>query len=283
MSGLRRKPQEDGAGMIPGTDSQSREQIGKVIELLRQTFPDSIDGLYLFGSVISGGLRPASDIDILAVLSAAQNGQVRQGQVRQELIDGMLAISGNPAAHGPARPLELTVVMLDDIVPWRYPPMRYLQFGEWLREDFEARKIPPPQHDPDLAILLATIRQESIPLIGPKADRLLDPVPAEDLRRAIFDGVSALISELEGDERNVLLTLARMWTTLATGRIVPKDVAAEYLLSHLPQEQRPVLDLARALYVSGQRGEWRALGDEVKYFADYMEGLIKGFANGPVR
>lgn len=264
--------------MIPGTDSQSREQIGKVIALLRQTFPDSIAGLYLFGSVISGGLRPASDIDILAVLSAAQN-----GRVRQDLIDGMLAISGSPSAHSHARPLELTVVMLDDIVPWRYPPMRYLQFGEWLREDFETRRIPAPQPDPDLAILLATIRQESIPLIGPNADRLLDPVPAEDLRRAIFDGVSALISELEGDERNVLLTLARMWTTLATGRIVPKDVAAEYLLSHLPQEQRPVLDLARTLYVGGQHGEWRALGDEVKHFADYMEGLIKSFANGPVR
>lgn len=260
--------------MIPRLDSQSRNQLGRVLELLRQTFPDSIVGLYLFGSAISGGLRPASDIDILAVLSEAPT-----GQHRKDLIDGMLSISARPATRGAGRPLELTMVTLNDIVPWRYPAMRYLQFGEWLREDFEAQKIPPPQHDPDLAILLATVRQDSIPLMGPEADTLLDPVPAEDLRRAILDGVSTLISELEGDERNVLLTLARMWMTLATGRIVPKDVAAEYLLAHLPQEQRAVLELARTLYLSGQPGEWNAYRDQARDFVCHMDGLIKSLVS----
>lgn len=51
-----------------------------------------------------------------------------------------------------------------------------------------------------------------------------------------------------GDTRNVVLTLARVWATLATGEIKPKDAAADWALAHLPAEHRPVLAHARDLY-----------------------------------
>jgi hypothetical protein len=47
----------------------------------------------------------------------------------------LLALSAPPNAAGAARPLEVTVLVLTDVVPWRYPPHRELQFGEWLRDE----------------------------------------------------------------------------------------------------------------------------------------------------
>ena len=60
-----------------------------------------------------------------------------------------------------------------------------------------------------------------------------------------------LIAGIKGDERNVILTLARMWLTAAVGDFQPKDVAAEWAIPRLPKEQGALLDLARTAY----RGE----------------------------
>nr|WP_313879509.1 aminoglycoside adenylyltransferase domain-containing protein [Streptomyces sp. FIT100] len=64
------------------------------------------------------------------------------------------------------------------------------------------------------------------PLHGPPPAALFDPGPHEDLRRAIVAGVPELLDDLESDTRNVLLTLARIWMTPATGTIGSKDAAA---------------------------------------------------------
>lgn len=65
------------------------------------------------------------------------------------------------------------------------------------------------------------------------------------------DSIPALLSSIRGDERNVLLTLARIIVTLRTGEIVAKDEAAARVAPHLPASHRALLELARA----GYRGE----------------------------
>ena len=42
-------------------------------------------------------------------------------------------------------------------------------YGEWLREQFDKGAIPEPTYDPDLAILLSQLRENSINLFGPEA------------------------------------------------------------------------------------------------------------------
>src|SRR5690606_34256793 len=105
-----------------------------------------------------------------------------------------------------------------------YPPRSEFIYGEWLRDAFEAGEVPKPTRDPELTVLIAQARQEAKPLIGPEAAELLPIVPPALLYRAIGDALPALLDNLAGDERNVLLTLTRMWRTLSTGEIVPKDV-----------------------------------------------------------
>ncbi|MFI6668264.1 DUF4111 domain-containing protein [Streptomyces sp. NPDC050481] len=77
-----------------------------------------------------------------------------------------------------------------------------------------------------------------------------------DLRRAIVAGVPRLLGDLDHDIRNVLLTLARIWTTLATDSIRSKGAAADWALERLPSEHRAVLAHARAVYLGEEKERW---------------------------
>jgi streptomycin 3"-adenylyltransferase len=148
-------------------------------------------------------------------------------------MEHLLGYSGRRAAIQPGRPIELTSLVLDDIKPWRYPVMRDFLYGEWLRAGYEAGRLPQREADPILPVILASARQHSSVLLGPPLDGLTDPVPREHLRQSMFDAVPSLLGDLVGDERNVLLTLARIVFTLRTGLIAPKDVAAADVCSTL--------------------------------------------------
>ena len=92
-------------------------------------------------------------------------------------------------------------------------------------------------------------------LVGPPPAQLLDAVPHDDLIRGAMVGIPELLGDLESDTRNVLLTLARIWTTLQTGQIRSKDAAAVWVLEQLPPEHQPVLARARAMYLGGEDEE----------------------------
>lgn len=47
----------------------------------------------------------------------------------------------------------------------------------------------------------------------------------------------------------MLLTLARIRYNAATGRIAPKDVAADWVIVHLPDVQQPLMSEARRAYL----------------------------------
>jgi len=56
-------------------------------------------------------------------------------------------------------------------------------------------------------------------------------------------GIHSLLDDLDGDTRNVVLTFARIWTTLATGEIRSKAAAADWALAQLSPEHCPVLNM----------------------------------------
>jgi streptomycin 3"-adenylyltransferase len=112
-------------------------------------------------------------------------------------------------------------------------------------------------------------------LYGPPPGQLLDPVPLVDLRRAIVAGVPQLLRDLDQDTRNVLLTLARIWTTLATDSIRSKDAAADWALERLPSEHRAVLAHARAVYLGEEKERWGdALGAGVRPCVGFLVDAI---------
>lgn len=231
-------------------------------------------GAYLHGSAVSSGLRPDSDVDLLLLLARP----LTAGE-REELVGELLVVSGHGTQPAPARPLEVTAVVVGDLVPWRYPPRRELQYGEWLRRDVEAGVPLRPAADPDLAVLLTSVLDRHHVLVGPPAQEVLEPVPPADLHRAVLDSLDPLLAELAGDERNVLLTLARMRVTVATERIVAKDEAARLVLPELDEEGQRLLSLAREGYLGRARDEWDAADPAVCRVADQLAHLVR--AHGP--
>jgi streptomycin 3"-adenylyltransferase len=186
-------------------------------------------------------------------------------------------LSGQTAAGGPARSVELSVVAELDVLPWRYPPRLDFQYGDWLRAAFERGELEPWHNpDPDTAILLTTARARSRPLVGPSAGAVLPVVPSGDLRRAMLDELPSLMDDLAHDTRNVLLTLARILGTLETGEIMPKDVAAERATKRIPAELRPVLERARAIYLGEAEERWDDLAGVVRPAADRLVAAIEG-------
>ncbi|WP_119632790.1 aminoglycoside adenylyltransferase family protein [Methylocaldum marinum] len=211
----------------------------------------SVVAIYLFGSAVVGGLRPKSDVDVLAIVDRRLS-----EATRHMLVEELMRVSGRVGNDEGRRPLELTVLCLLDIVPWRYPPKHQLVCGEWLRDDFENRRVPAPGADPDLAIVLKKVRDSSVRLVGPEASAILDRVPMADICRAMQDSLPGLLSGVSDDVRNVLLTLARMWYTAVEGEISPKDVAAEWAVPRLHGGEASLLELARRGYVVECADSW---------------------------
>ncbi|MFI9535096.1 aminoglycoside adenylyltransferase family protein [Nocardia fusca] len=231
-------------------------------------------GLYLYGSAVTSGLQYDSDLDFLAVTAAALD-----DALRSRLAERLLRQSGRWPRRGEARPVELTVVARDAVVPWRFPPRGEFVYGEWLRAEFERGAVDPPAPDPDLAILLGMVRDSSVALAGPPAARLLDPVPPEDLVRAITESLPALLAGVDGDERNTILTLARMWITAETGAVVSKTEAAQRLAARVPAAHAALLRRARDGYLGAAVDDWAGHRDEVAAFVRYAAAGITAAAD----
>jgi len=246
------------------------QQAMQALKIVEELLGSSIVGVYLFGSAVIGGLRINSDVDVLVVVNHSL-----PEVTRRKLIDRLMLISGKIGNADSMRPLEVTVINHSDIVPWLYPPKNEFIYGEWLRSEYEKGQIQEPTYDTDLAIVLAQVRKNSISLFGPDASDILDPVPISDIRRAIKESLPGLIEGIKGDERNVILTLARMWQTVSIGEISPKDVAAKWALSRLPKEYSTLLDLARKAYRGEYVDKWEGLDSEVTALINHLKNSIE--------
>lgn len=216
------------------------DQFDAVVTAAREALGDDVLGAYLHGSAVLGGLAPGSDVDVLVV-----SGRWLTRAEKRRLFERLIEITARP------RNVELTIAVQSDVRPWRYPPRMDFQYGAWLREQFEAGNEEPwDEINPDLATLLTIALRYGETLLGPPPAELLDSVPHGDVVRAMTETLSF---DPAGDQRNGLLTLARIWTTLVTGEIVRKDVAADWALERV---DLPLLARARELYLAGNRGEW---------------------------
>ncbi len=262
----------------PGTPPFDQQQLDRVLTLVRDVLNSDAVGAYLFGSAVLGGLRSESDVDVLLV---SKRGTTREE--KQLLVERLLAISGRTTPKGRWRRIELTIVVEGEVKPWRYPPRFDFQYGDWLRGEFEKGNVEPwpTTVNADLATLITMVILGNTPLFGPPPEEVFDPVPQEDLIRAMVAAIDQLRANLSSDTRNVILTLARIWSTVATGTIRSKDAAADWVLDRLPREHRPVLARARAIYLGEHADSWDDLTDHLEPHVDHVVGQIRRLVNVP--
>lgn len=253
-----------------------QQQLDRVLALVRDVLDADAVAAYLFGSAVRGGLQAESDLDLLVVSKRPTT-----REEKQRLVQRLLAISGRETPRGRWRRIELTIVVAGDVKPWRYPPRFDFLYGDWWRDQFESGDVEPwpTTLNPDLAILLTMVRLGDAPLFGPPPSQMFDPVPHRDLIRAMVSDLDRLRGDLNSDARNVILTLARIWSTVAAGVILSKDAAADWALGRLPPAHRPVLARARAVYLGHQAERWDDLAPQIAPHADYVIAAIRGLVD----
>jgi hypothetical protein len=147
-------------------------------------------------------------------------------------------------------------------------------------------KAPGPLSDSENTLILAQARENAFPLFGPEAKELLPEVSASAIRSAMRDGLPALLDGLHGDERNVLLTLARIWRTSELGDFMSKDAAAAWACPRLPQQEASILDYAREAYLGEIVDSWADRRVAAKATAVHIGGHITSPScfdrNGPI-
>jgi len=247
-------------------------QLLDALLVLESQLGDSVQAIHLFGSAIDGGLKPYSDIDLLITMDAPL-GESK----RAVLMTDLLSVSAFPGTDSTRRALEVTVLAQEDVVPWRHPARRQMQFGEWLRDDINAGVFEPAMADHDLAILLTKVRRHSVALYGPPAHEFFDEVPVIDLQRSLLETLSQWNTEAdwEGDERNIVLALVRIWYTAMTGDIASKDAAAGWALQRLPLEHKHVVMAARDAYLGLEAVDLAAYPKERAALLDYIRFSVR--------
>lgn len=231
---------------IPARIAGIAAQLAQAQAVIERHLGDTVLAIHLFGSALQGGLKPSSDIDLLVTVTDAPGEQIRQALMRD-----LLSASAPPGSSRTLRPLEVTVLARACVAPWRYPARRELQFGEWLRSELEAGRFEEPMIDHDIAILLRQARQHGVSIVGPSPCEVFEPIPDRDLSKALQATIGQwnVPDDWAGEERNIVLALARVWYTAVTGAIVSKEAAADWLITLLPESHRDLLNRARAAYL----------------------------------
>lgn len=249
---------------------EMQQQLKDSVELLRTILGSDLLGVYLYGSSLVGGLQKYSDIDLFVVTNRATT-----AEEKSKLIAKLLQISGIYMKSSKL-PIEITLVEQRMINPWQYPPHFDFQYGDWLRETFEKGVVEPWDNYEmsDLAVIVTQVLLRSETLWGLNPGQLLVEVPYHDFMKAMLHDINRLAADLEQDTRNVLLTFARIWSTLETDTIRSKPAAADWVISHLPERHQAVIKRAKSICMGIENEHWDDIKVLIKPCADFMVDKI---------
>jgi predicted nucleotidyltransferase len=256
----------------PGDPAATDEQLDSLVTDVEGILGTDLLGMYQTGSAVLGGLRSDSDIDVLVVSTRRTT-----ADERRRLIEVLLALSGGKSSTAPGRPIELDIVVASEIRPWRYPPTFDFHYSELWRERFEGGDLEPwpSGTNPDLASAITMVLLGDAALVGPPATDVFDPVPRADYLDAILRDIQTVDEYLAWDTRNVVLTLPRIWSAIATDRVDSKESSALWALPRLPADHRNVLERALAAYRGELEDSWDDLRPDARAYADHVVAEIE--------
>jgi predicted nucleotidyltransferase len=224
-----------------------REQIDNVQQFLIRALGDNLIGIYIHGSLCLGCFQPAhSDLDLLIVAR-----EPLLPKERFELMNGFLALHRQPI------PLELSLLCITELKPWRHPAPFQFHFSEYWRERYEqiaaAQDLgfwdfPETYTDGDLACHVTLTNQSGIRLYGPAIPDVFPDVPEDDFWDSIAWGVE-YYSKLDDDQLvTAILSLLRIWSYDAERVIYSKAGAGEWALDKVPPSYRYIVQNALDAY-----------------------------------
>jgi len=225
-------------------------------------------GLYLYGSLASGGFQPQrSDVDFLVVLREA---------LTPEEVEALVAMHRELAASGLKWAAKLEGSYIPGADLRRYHP----QGGPYLCVNEGRFHL--AGHGWDWVIQRHVLREHDVAVTGPSIRPWIEPVSPQELRHAVRELLAAWWAPMVQDpaflarreyQAFAVLSMCRALHTLETGQVVPKEEAAAWALGRLDPSWHGLIQRALAWPRGSQEDEL----DATVAFIDHTVSLSHGF------
>ena len=197
--------------------------LAALLAALRETLGTRFVGLYLYGSLAGGDFDPAtSDIDFLAVTD---------GDLPAALIPALEAMHARLWASGDPWAAKLEGSYISQAALRRYNP------GDPPRPTVNEGRFFVAPHKSDWIVQRHVLREQGVVVAGPDPRDLIDPVPPDDLRRAVRDNLHEWWQPMLDNPARLhssdyqayaVLTMCRALYTLEHGDIASKPASARW-------------------------------------------------------
>jgi hypothetical protein len=209
---------------------------------VRLTLGSRFVGMYLDGSLASGGFDQDSDIDFIVVTDE---------ELSQELFTALQTMHDRLAEMDSWWAIQLEGSYFPQRVLRRYDPSYQTPLPNIERGKGERLKL--VRHEAGWVIHRYILRERGIILAGPPPQTLVDPVLPDDLRRAMLSMLPGWASQIfaepiwvqmGGYQSYIVLSLCRVLYTLQVGDVASKQAAARWAQETLGQPWAPLIERA---------------------------------------
>ena len=222
------------------TDSLIRGFVERSKEILR----DNLVGVYLHGSLVMGCFNPQkSDIDLIIVAN-----HPLPDSDKRKFMDMVVGFN----ALGPAKGIEMSIVLREVCKPFVYPTPYELHFSaghlNWYKDDPDDYIREMNGTDKDLAAHFTIINKRGVCLYGAPIDEVFAAVPSGDYMDSIWYDVESAAEEITKYPMYLTLNLARVLAYQEEGLVLSKKEGGEWAIKALPSEYRPLITVAMREY-----------------------------------
>jgi predicted nucleotidyltransferase len=227
-----------------------RQQVTECVRVLQQLVSSDLVGVYLFGSLATGGFNPrSSDIDLLVATKRSM-----AAETKRRIAESLLRLSNAPA------PLEVTFLTKESLRHWRHPSPYDFHFSEDWRETHEQtlRRGDWPRwqgtqgEDSHVAVSVTMARKRGISLFGSPADSTLPQVPGRDFVAAILAHRQWVRERMNQFPAYAVLNHCRTLAYLREKQVLSKTAGGVWALTTLPEQYHDLIAQALEQYGGDQ-------------------------------
>ena len=248
---------------------QTEQLINEFAERSRNILQDNLTGVYLHGSAVMGCFNPRkSDLDFIIVVKKPLSDAVKKAYLE-------MTVEYN--ALGPAKGIEMSIVLRDVCKPFVYPTPYELHFSaghlDRYRDDPDDYIRRMNGTDKDLAAHFTIINKRGRCLLGAPIQEVFAEVPGADYMDSIRFDVEEAAEEITDHPMYLTLNLARVLAYKEKGLVLSKKEGGEWAIDNLPAEYRPLItDALREYSENADVAYDQALAGR---YAEYMTDRIK--------
>ena len=216
---------------------QTDSLINSFVEQSKEILRDNLVGVYLHGSLVMGCFNPQkSDIDLIIVVEQPLTDTVKRAYIE-------MTVEYN--ALGPAKGIEMSIVLREVCKPFVYPTPYELHFSaghlEWFEEAPDEYIREMNGTDKDLAAHFTIINKRGKCLYGAPIEDVFAEVPSVDYMDSIWFDVEGAAEEITEYPMYLILNLARVLAYKQEGLVLSKKEGGDWALGRLPAEYRPLI------------------------------------------